>query len=86
MCWLFPNITKQLNEYKEQYYEKYDEILIADMPPFTPRQLKIIKCNEYMVKESYYLICYVKHSWGGAAKTLEYAQKRNIHIINMADS
>ncbi len=83
---VIPYITKQLNEYKEQYYEKYDKILMADIPISTPQQLKIIKCNEYMVSESDYLTCYVKHSWGGAAKTLEYAQKRNIQIINMADS
>jgi hypothetical protein len=39
-----------------------------------------------MVKNSQVLVCYVKHSWGGAAKTLEFAQKRkNIKIINIAE-
>lgn len=83
---VIPYITKQLNEYKEQHYEKYDEILMEDIPPSTPRQLKIIKCNEYIVNEAEYLICYIRHTWGGAAKTFEYAQKRKIKIININDT
>lgn len=60
----------------------YDEIIIADMPLNTPHKYSIIKCNEYMMKKSDYLICYVYHS-GGAMKTLEYAVKKNIKIINL---
>ena len=82
---VIPYLTKTINDYKKQYYEDYDDILIADIPMSTPAQYKILKCNEYMVKESDYIICYIKHSWGGAAKTLEYAQKHNIKIININD-
>jgi len=37
-----------------------------------------------MVNESDFLICYVKNSWGGAAKTLEYAKQKKKNIYNLA--
>jgi hypothetical protein len=38
-----------------------------------------------MVNNSNFLIAYVDHEWGGAYKTLEYAEKRRkIKIINIA--
>ena len=40
-----------------------------------------------MVNKSDYIICYVEHSWGGAAKTYEYARRqKHIQIINIADN
>lgn len=83
---VIPYLTAEINKYKEQYYKEYDSILIADMPEKTLKKVQIIKCNQYIVKKSQVLVCYVLHSWGGAALTLEYAQKqKNIKIINLAD-
>lgn len=79
-----PYLTKEINEYKEMYYKNYDCILMADICEKTPKNLRIIKCNEYMVKKSDCIICYVNRSYGGAAKTLEFAEKqKNIRIFNM---
>ena len=39
--------------------------------------------NRYLVDNSAYAVCYVKHGWGGAAKTLERAQKKGLTIINL---
>ena len=80
---VIPYLTKELDEYKEDYYKNFDAIIMADIPEKTPTKLSIIKANQYMVNESDYLICYVKNSWGGATKTLEYAKKRNIEIFNL---
>lgn len=54
------------------------------IPEKTQKKLKIIKANQYMVNESDFLICYVKNSWGGAAKTLEYAKQKKKNIYNLA--
>lgn len=43
----------------------------------------ILQRNRYMVKESAHAICYVTHSWGGAAKTFEYAKKQGLYLINL---
>lgn len=82
-----PYLTKEINDNKELYYKKYHNIIIADMPETTPKALKIIKCNEYMIKSSGYLICYVNYGFGGAAKTLEFARRqKGLVIINLKDS
>ncbi|MBR3993930.1 MAG: DUF1273 family protein [Clostridia bacterium] len=81
-----PYLTAGINEYKEQFYANFDNILLADVPENTPKRLKIIKCNQYMIKNADVLVCYVEHSFGGAAKTLEYARKREVlKIINLAE-
>ena len=81
---LIPYITKELNDYGDFYKERYDRILMADIPLSTPARLRIIMANRYMTDLSSFLICHVTHSCGGAAQTLEYAsKKKNIKIINI---
>ncbi len=82
---IIPYLTSEINEFKKSYYKNYDNILLADIPKKTPKKAQIIKCNQYMIRNSNFLICYVKHSWGGAVKTLEYAKKsKNVQIIDLA--
>lgn len=80
---VIPYLTQGINEYREDYYKNYDSIIMADIPESTPRNLKIIKANEFMVNESDFLICYVSHGWGGAAKTLKYAEHKKLQIRNL---
>ena len=80
---ILPYVTKTINEYREMYYKEYDHMIIADMPENTPVRYRILKCNQFMIEQSDFLIAYVKHSFGGAAKTLEYARKKKqIEIFN----
>ena len=55
-------------------------------PPLekVPRRFAISKRNEYMVNEADIVVAYVTHNWGGAAKTLAYAQRKRKEIINYA--
>lgn len=80
---VIPYLTKEINEYREDYHRNYDSIIMADLPERTPRNLKIIKTNEFMINESDFLVCYVNTSLGGAAKTLEYAKRKKIQITNL---
>ena len=81
---VLPYITDYINSHSKKLHKEFDELIIADMPERTPLKYRIIKCNEYMVKNSDYLICYVRYSWGGASKTMEYAQKKkSVKIINL---
>lgn len=83
---VLPYVTKSINQYKEMYYKDYDHLIIADMPENTPVKYRILKCNQYMVQHSDFLIAYVRYSFGGAAKTLEYAQKKkHIKIFNLGN-
>ena len=61
----------------------YDDVIF---PPLenVPRKFAILKRNEWMVEEADLVIAYVKYSWGGAAKALEYAKRKKKRIINLA--
>ncbi|MBP3360949.1 MAG: DUF1273 family protein [Clostridia bacterium] len=84
---VIPYLTNTINENKNLYYKNYDNILIAAISEKTPKRFMILKCNQYMVESSQFMICFVKYSWGGAAQTLKYAQKqKNIKIYNFAET
>ena len=59
----------------------YDDLEYADVEK-TPLRFAIVKRNEYMVKKADLIICYVKYSWGGAAKTRDYAIRKGKKIID----
>lgn len=42
--------------------------------------------NKYLIENADYAICYITHSWGGAAQTFERAKKKGLRIINIADN
>ena len=67
-------------------YDKYDNILIADIIETTPRKFYILKTNEYIVDNSDFLICYIEKTWGGAVYTYRYAKRKGLKIFNLAKS
>ena len=70
--------------YKLEYAKEYfDEIVF---PPLenVPRKFAIIRRNEWMVDNSDIVIAYVQCSYGGAARTLDYAKHKNKNYINIA--
>ena len=66
--------------------ENYDSVFIADIPENTPMRYRISKCNQFMIKNANFLISFIKFCWGGAQKTVEYAQsQKHIKIFNIND-
>lgn len=71
--------------FKIECAEYFDEVVYPEGFEKYHFKAAIIKRNHYLVDNSNTAICYVKYSFGGAAKTLDYAiKKNNIRIINMA--
>lgn len=70
--------------------KKVDTTLFDDTtyPPLetVPRRYAILKRNRWMVEQSDIVVAYVTHGWGGAAQTLEYAQKKKKRIIQFQKS
>ena len=58
---VIPYLTSEINEYREQYYRDYDDILVAELPENTPGRLKIIKANQYMVQSCDAIVAFVEH-------------------------
>ncbi len=56
--------------------EDYDGSIYPEGLEAVPYRLAIPRLNRMMVREADHVIAYVTHSWGGAARTLEYATVR----------
>ena len=58
----------------------YDD---STYPPLerVPRRYAIRRRNEWMVSASDVVVSGVTHSWGGAARTLEFAQRKNKVVL-----
>ena len=46
-----------------------------------PRRFAIIHRNRWMIAQAECVVAYVRYGWGGAAQTLEYAQRKGKRII-----
>lgn len=58
----------------------YDETIYPPLES-VPERFAISRRNEWMVMESDIVVAYVTHKWGGAAKTLAYAQRKKKRIL-----
>lgn len=59
---------------------RYDSTIYPPLENVPPRYA-IVRRNEWMVRESDVVISCVTHGWGGAAKTLDYARRRQKEIF-----
>jgi len=64
--------------------ECFDEIIYPEELSTTHYKAKIQKRNRYMIEKSSVAVCYVNHSWGGAAQSYKLAERKGLKIINLA--
>lgn len=61
----------------------FDDVIYPDGFEKYHFKAAIPKRNRYLIDNSAYAICYVKHGWGGAARTYEMAKKQKLEIIDV---
>lgn len=71
---------------ERQEYELYDpaETFLPEGIETAPKRFAISWRNKWMVRESDVVVCYITHSWGGAAQFVEYAERQGKEVINLA--
>ena len=82
LLFITPYLDKKYSKLEFAKYH-YDDVIFPPLES-VPRKFAILKRNEWMVEEADLVIVYVMYSWGGAAKTLEYAKRKKKQIINLA--
>ena len=82
LIFITPYIDKNYSKLEFAKYH-YDDVIFPPLESVT-RKFAILKRHEWMVEEADLVIAYVMYSWGGAAKTLEYANRKKKQIINLA--
>ncbi len=45
----------------------------------------IERCNNWMIEQSDYCICYITHTWGGAYKCTRRAKRRGLEVVNLGN-
>ena len=83
LIFITPYLDKNYSKLEFAKYH-YDDVIFPPLES-VPRKFAILKRNEWMVNEADLVIAYVMYSWGGAAKTLEYAKRKKKTIINLAE-
>lgn len=74
------------NNAKMDWIEDNDyDLMYPDEVAKAPPQIAILRRNDYIAKNTDYIVCYVKRNSGGAYKAVEKARKRKKKIINLAE-
>lgn len=72
----YPDRKFDLDRYDDSIYPPLEKV---------PRRFAISRRNEWMVNRADVVIAYVRHGWGGAATTLEYARRKKKRIFSLAE-
>lgn len=65
--------------------EDYSDTIYPNGIEKTPPKYAIVKRNMWMVDRSDYVVTFVKHTVGGAAKYKEFAEKKGKTVLNLID-
>jgi hypothetical protein len=79
-----PYITTSYQETINIMKDFYDEVIYPPLETVPPKYA-ISHRNQWMVDQSDYVIAYITHGWGCAAKTLAYAKRKHKQIISIFD-
>ena len=82
---IFAYLNNKIDKYTKEYICKnFDETIYPPLEK-VPLRFAISKRNKWIVDNSEYIIFYINHSFGGAYKFYEYAQKKNKTYINLVN-
>lgn len=79
-------LGKNFDNFELAYMRRTFDAIIYPPIENVPLKFAIIKRNEWMVRESDYVIFFVEHNWGGAYKMLEYAVRHKVSFANLGRS
>ena len=66
--------------------DHYENTILPDGIESTPPRYAISYRNDWMLKQSDYVVTYITHSFGGAAQYAEKAMRQKKTVINLADT
>ena len=68
---------------KQTAYDDYSDTMLPEgIEEVHPRYALDFR-NRWMLRESQYIVCYIHHHWGGAAKYVQQGQRQGKAVINL---
>lgn len=94
LCKKYPHITYTVvlaylpSEHKDELsqYQDYSDTMYPDGIETVPKRLAIDWRNHWLLKQADYVVTYITHSWGGAAKFADLANKKMKKVYNLSTS
>lgn len=65
--------------------DDFTETLFPEAMENVPPRFAIDRRNNWMLRQADFVVVYVTHTWGGAAKFTKKAEKQGKTVINLAD-
>ncbi len=85
LIWVLPYPASELHNNDEEFHNYYDEIEICEESSMAHPKSAFQIRNRSMVDRSDLVIFCVERESGGAYQTLQYAQKQEKKIVNLAE-
>lgn len=71
---------------KHTEYDDYSDTMLPEGIESAHPRYAISWRNNWMLRQSDYVVTYITHSWGGAAQFAESARQQSKYIINIAET
>jgi uncharacterized phage-like protein YoqJ len=68
---------------KQNEYDDFSDTMLPEGIESVHPRYAISWRNNWMLKQSDYVVTYITHSWGGAAQYAEKASRQKKHVINL---
>ena len=68
---------------QQNEYEDYSDTMLPEGIEEVHPRYALDWRNRWMLRQSQYVICYIHHHWGGAAKYAQTAQRQGKTVINL---
>ncbi len=82
---VLPYMKAEYRDNEQSYLNYYDEVEICSYSSDAHYKSAIQVRNRCMVDRSDMVVCCIQHKSGGAYKTMQYAEKHNKKIVNLAE-
>lgn len=79
---VLPYLPPEQKDYLTQHQD-YSDTMYPEGIETVPKRFAIEWRNRWMLKQSNYVVTYIAHSWGGAAKFADKAIKSGKYVINL---
>lgn len=83
---VLPYLRAEFRDNEKNYLDYYDEVEICAESSEVHYKSAIQVRNRNMVEHSDLIVCFIRHEYGGAYKTVQYAKKQERKIINLAEN
>lgn len=71
---------------KKTEYDDYTDTMLPEGIETVHPHYAISWRNTWMLKQADYVVCYITHTWGGAAQYVKKAKAQSKEIINIGDA